>query len=215
MDTTRDLGVTNAEFNYLKGYCKGAKLHNSVKAMSYILLNHKGQTRNDGQPYYVHPVKVAAHLVSLNLFEDDSFTLDTLLSSALLHDVLEDTPVTYNELCEEFNNDIAHVVNLLTKTEDLSNFDYYDRIRENLLASLVKIADRCHNVSSMAGVFCKPRLQRYVTETKEVVQPLIRHLRDNYPEVSNQVVVIGYHIKSVLSAIEVMIPIIPDNEKND
>jgi predicted RecB family nuclease len=59
----------------------------------------------------------------------------------------------------------------------------------------------------MAGVFDKERLQKYVSETNDVVRPLIRYIRDNYPAVSDKVVCMSYHIKSVVTAIEVMLPI--------
>ena len=64
----------------------------------------------------------------------------------------------------------------------------------------------------MAGVFNKTRLQKYVDETNEVVKPLIRYIRDNYPPVSEKVVCMSYHIKSVIMAIEVMLPLMKDDE---
>lgn len=203
--------MLTSEYNYLKGYCKGLGLNNAVKALSFILKHHEGQTRNDGSPYYVHPVKVASHLVSLNLFSDLE-TLDTLISGAILHDVVEDTDVTLEQLAKVFNNAIANVVKLLTKYKGISTEIYYNDIKTDLIASLIKIADRCNNVSTMAGVFGKARLQKYVKETNEVVKPLIRYTRDNHPEVSDQVVCMSYHIKSVITAIEIMIPLMADQD---
>jgi GTP pyrophosphokinase len=149
---------------------------------------------------------VANHLLSLGLFSDDIKTLDVVISSAILHDVLEDTSVTVAQLSDEFSTEIATVVNLLTKTADMTNEVYYGNVRMCLISSLIKIADRCNNVSTMAGVFDKERLQKYVIETNDVVRPLIRHTRDNYPAVSDKVVCMSYHIKSVITAIEVMLP---------
>ena len=202
--------MATSEYNYLKGLCKGLKLDNATKALSFMLEHHGDQKRDDGSPYYIHPVKVASHLMSLNLFTDDLQTLDILVTGALLHDILEDTEVTYDELVKEFNDDISNVILALTKSKDMTNEGYYNNIRKNLLASLIKISDRCNNVSSMAGVFNKSRLQKYIDETNNIVKPLIRHVRDNNPGVSNQVVNMSYHIKSVISAIEVMLPLMPD-----
>jgi len=204
--------MATSEYNYLKGLCKGSGLHNATKALAFILEHHGEQKRDDGSPYYAHVVKVASHLVSLNLFNDDREKLDVLISGALLHDVLEDTDVTAELLAKTFNEEITCVVQYLTKTGDLTNDGYYNNIRKNLLASLIKISDRCNNVSTMAGVFSKARLIRYVEETNTVVKSLIRHVRDNNPEISNQVVNMSYHIKSVVSAIEVMLPLMKDDQ---
>ena len=202
--------MDKSEFNYLKGLCKGLGLYNATKAMSFILCHHDGQMRNDGSPYYVHPVKVASHLVSLNLYENDLTTLDILITGALLHDILEDTNVTADEITKEFTDEICVVVKCLTKTPDLTDEGYYNGIRGNILASLIKISDRCNNVSTMAGVFSKERLEKYIEETNTLVKPLIRYTRDNNPGISNQVVNMSYHIKSVISAIEVMLPLMTE-----
>ena len=199
------------EYNYLKGWCKGSGLMHATKALAFIQRHHAGQERNDGSPYYAHPVKVAQHLASLELFTDKEI-LDTLLTSALLHDILEDTSVTHDVIVNEFSGDIAEVVRLLTKTKDLSNEDYYKAIRGNLLASLVKIADRCHNVSTMLGVFSKARLVKYIKETNELVRPLARHIRDYYPEVSNKVTVINFHIKTAVTMAEIFVQHAKDDE---
>ena len=202
--------MATSEFNYLKGLCKGLGLYNATKALSFILCHHDGQMRNDGSEYYVHPVKVASHLVSLNLYSNDLHKLDVLICSALLHDILEDTDVTADELTKAFGEDITVVVQCLTKTPSLTDEGYYSGIQKNILASLIKISDRCNNVSTMAGVFSKDRLIKYIDETNTLVKPLIRHTRDNNPDISNQIVNMSYHIKSVISAIEVMLPLMTE-----
>ena len=194
--------AATSEYNYLKGFCKGMGLSNSTKAFSFILKQHGDQKRNDGSPYYVHPVKVASQLISLGVYHDDLKKLDVLITGALLHDVLEDTKATAEQITDNFNEEITSVVQFLTKTKDMSNEFYYDRIKENLPASIIKIADRCNNISTMAGVFDRARLQRYVDETNVQIKPLIRHVRDNNPDISHQIVNMSYHIKSVLSALE-------------
>ena len=198
--------MATSEYNYLKGFCQGRGLYNATKAFAFILEHHGDQTRHDGGPYYAHPVKVATHLISLGMFHDDLEKLDTLIAGALLHDVLEDTGVTIEMLSEQFSEEIALIVQYLTKTEGITNEVYYENVRKSLLASVIKISDRCNNVSTMAGVFSKSRLQRYIDETNSYIKPLIRYVRDYNPEISHQVVNMSYHIKSVLNAIEVMLP---------
>src|SRR5947207_2831315 len=84
---------------------------------------HSGQTRDEGTPYIVHPVRVAVSLV-------DELRIYTpkLICSALLHDVIEDSEITREEIRRLFNDEVAEVVWLLTKFEDVSLREYLARI---------------------------------------------------------------------------------------
>src|SRR5215471_6863258 len=84
---------------------------------------HWGQTRDEGTPYIVHPVRVAVSLVDeLNLFSP------ILICSALLHDVIEDSDLTRKDIAQMFDDQIANVVWLLTKLEEVRLSDYLARI---------------------------------------------------------------------------------------
>src|SRR5687767_4393506 len=80
---------------------------------------HTGQLRDEGTPYIVHPIRVAVSLV-------DELEIDSprLVCSALLHDVIEDSPITREEVAEIFGEEIAQIVWLLTKLESVSLGDY-------------------------------------------------------------------------------------------
>src|SRR5437879_9686490 len=80
------------------------------KAYEFSLKHHAGQTRASGEPYLIHPLEVAMVLTDLKL---DS----TAIAAGLLHDAIEDTPVTNNDIRREFGDQVAHIVEGVTKIE--------------------------------------------------------------------------------------------------
>lgn len=130
---------------------------------------HQGQTRDEGTPYIVHPVRVAVSLVDeLRLYTP------TLLCSALLHDVIEDSDVTREDVGQMFGEEIAEVVWLLTKLEDVSLTQYLASIEAaaHTGAPIVKLCDRLDNLRSIVH---SPRLekkQRLIRTTEELYVPL-------------------------------------------
>ncbi|MBR1738351.1 MAG: bifunctional (p)ppGpp synthetase/guanosine-3',5'-bis(diphosphate) 3'-pyrophosphohydrolase [Firmicutes bacterium] len=123
---------------YSKDICKALKI--AYKA-------HEGQTDKCGMPYIFHPFCVAEQLER----EDEIIT-------ALLHDVAEDTDIGIEELRNEgFDEKVIRALELLTRDKDTPYFDYVEKIKENEIASKVKIADLKHNSdrSRMEAVFGK------------------------------------------------------------
>jgi GTP pyrophosphokinase len=94
---------------------------------------------------------------------------------------------------------------MLSKSAGMTTEYYYKQIQQDIRAILVKLSDRCHNVSSMYGAFTLEKMQKYVEETEEYVIPLCRYTTDRYPEYSDQVFVLRYHIESVLKVIKGML----------
>lgn len=194
-------------YTYLKGYASGRNWNETVKALNYARKLHKGQVRKSGQPYIIHPLTMACHAISLGVDEDD------LIAAILYHDVVEDCGVSLNDL--PCNATVKEAVRLLTykKPNEYLEKDgkgpsilavktkYYNEIEKNKIASISKLFDRCHNVSSMAGTFTKEKLIEYIDETDMFILPLLRETKDNYPEYSNILFDLKYHIISVLDAI--------------
>lgn len=130
---------------------------------------HSGQTRDEGTPYIIHPVRVAVSLMDeLNVYSP------TLLCSALLHDVIEDSAVTREDIELMFGEEIADVVWLLTKLEEVRLSEYLARIEAagHTGAPIVKLCDRLDNLRS---VLLTPKLEkkrRYVRTTEELYLPM-------------------------------------------
>lgn len=195
-------------YTYLKGYAMGKGLPETMKALNYARRLHKGQVRKGGEPYIVHPLTMACQAISLGIDDDD------IISAILLHDVVEDCGVSINDL--PVNNTIKHSVELLSFNKpdkylekdgigpsiNVVKTHYYEKIADDRIAIIAKLIDRCHNVSSMAGVFTKEKIKEYIDETELFVIPLIREAKENYPEYQNVLFILKYHIFSVLDAIQ-------------
>jgi GTP diphosphokinase / guanosine-3',5'-bis(diphosphate) 3'-diphosphatase len=149
------------------------------KAWEFCVAHHEGQTRASGEPYIVHPLEVAEVLVEMKL---DS----TAIAAALLHDAVEDTPATSQQIAEMFGDQVAHIVEGVTKIEKIQFANREDRQAENvrkmLLAMvsdirvvLIKLADRLHNMRTLEHL--KPDRQEAIArETLEIFAPLAHRL---------------------------------------
>ena len=78
----------------------------------------------------------------------------------------------------------------------------WQKISHNPIAALVKLLDRCNNVSGMAAGFSKEKLVEYIKETEQYIYPLLHKAKNEYPMYSNQIFLIKYHMTSVIEAIK-------------
>ncbi|MBR3795449.1 MAG: helix-turn-helix domain-containing protein [Clostridia bacterium] len=189
-------------YTYIKTYATVKGLHQTVGVLPYAKAMHKGQYRRgkDHVPYIYHPLLVACHALALGLDDDD------LISAALLHDVCEDCGVMPDEL--PVNERTRRAVVLLTKDEgccadeEAAQERYYRGIAADPVASMVKLLDRCCNISEMSSGFGRDRIVGYVSSTEKWIYPLMNETRTRYPGYANQVFLIKYHMTSVMEAIK-------------
>jgi len=113
------------------------------KAMRIAYEAHHGQVDKSGVPYVFHPLHLA-----------ESMEDEISCCVALLHDVVEDTDITLEDLAQVFPAEVVEAVALLTHAEDVDYFDYVRKIKTNPIAKTVKLADLAHNMdaSRFAGV---------------------------------------------------------------
>ncbi len=149
------------------------------KAWEFCVAHHEGQMRASGEPYIIHPLEVAEVLVEMKL---DA----TAVAAALLHDAVEDTPATSEEIGERFGDQVAHIVEGVTKIDKIQFANREDRQAENvrkmLLAMvsdvrvvLIKLADRLHNMRTLEHL--KPDRQEAIArETLDIYAPLAHRL---------------------------------------
>lgn len=108
---------------------------NTKKAMKLCFEAHKNQTDKSGQPYVFHPFHVAEQM------PDEKTTI-----VALLHDVIEDTPYTLQDLHDMgFEQDVLDALAVMTHDKNVPYMDYVAKIKGNPIARTVKLADLCHN----------------------------------------------------------------------
>ncbi len=149
------------------------------KAWEFCVQHHRGQMRASGEPYIVHPLEVAEVLAEMRL---DA----TAIAAGLLHDSVEDTPATNEEIANEFGDQVAHIVDGVTKIDKIQFANREDRQAENvrkmLLAMvsdvrvvLIKLADRLHNMRTLEHL--KPERQEAIArETLDIYAPLAHRL---------------------------------------
>ena len=162
------------------------------QAYVYAMQKHGEQKRASGDPYFSHPLEVAAILTDLHLDEET-------IAVALLHDTIEDTDATRREIDELFGEKIGHLVEGLTKLKRLdlvsAQAKQAENLRRLLLAIsddirvlLVKLSDRLHNMRTL-GAMRPDKCKRIATETMEIYAPLagrigMQDLRDELEELS-------------------------------
>ncbi len=176
----------------VSGYIKNPDEALLNKAYVYAMRKHGEQTRASGDPYFSHPLEVAAILTELRLDEET-------IAVALLHDTIEDTDATRKEIDELFGERIGQLVEGLTKLKRLDlvskKAEQAENLRRLLLAIsgdirvlLVKLADRLHNMRTLHHV--KPHKRgRIATETMEIYAPLagrmgMQDLRDELEQLA-------------------------------
>lgn len=166
-------------FMYLKGFAVGRKLPMTLIALSISRVAHMKQRRKDKiTPYLTHPLYVTNLLVMMGV--DD----DVVLAASLLHDVLEDTEITKEELLTyEIGEEVLYLVELLTKESGLNDDQltkYFNEIKKDERAALIKCSDRVHNCSTLEN-FKREKILSYIDETEKYVLPLTSYCMSFYP----------------------------------
>jgi len=149
------------------------------RAWEFCVQHHTGQMRASGEPYIIHPLEVAEVLEEMKM---DA----TAIAAGLLHDSVEDTPATNEEIAAKFGDQVAHIVEGVTKIDKIQFANREDRQAENvrkmLLAMvsdvrvvLIKLADRLHNMRTLKHL--KPDRQEAIArETLDIYAPLAHRL---------------------------------------
>jgi len=141
---------------------------------------HDGQTRESGEPYFTHPLQVACLLAEMRL------DTDTLVT-ALLHDTVEDCNVTLQDIAAQFGENVAMLVDGVTKlsrlelqsvdTKQAENFrKFVLAVGKDIRVLLVKLADRTHNMQTIKAVSSPEKRRRVATETMEIYAPLAERM---------------------------------------
>ena len=146
-----------------------------TEAYDYGAAMHEGQFRHSGEPYFTHPVAVAAILTEQRLD-------DATIITALLHDTIEDTKASYQEVTNRFGKEVAELVDGVTKltnlqlssaeTKQAENFrKLFMAMSKDLRVILVKLADRLHNMRTIKSMRPEKQVQK-ARETMDIFAPL-------------------------------------------
>ena len=178
----------------IQGYLPADKIELIKRAFVIARDAHEGQFRSSGEPYITHPVAVASIIAQLHLDHE-------AVMAALLHDVIEDTPYTEEQLKEEFGASVAEIVDGVSKLDKLKfrtrQEAQVENFRKMILAMtrdirvvLIKLADRTHNMRTL-GSLRPDKRRRIAKETLEIYCPLahrlgIEHIKNELEDLSFQ-----------------------------
>ena len=166
----------------LKSYLDDSQIEKIVNAYQFAKDAHEGQFRRSGEPYIIHPVAVAKILAGLHMDHET-------LMAALLHDVIEDTVATKEQLTEHFGSAVAELVDGVSKLTQIEfkskaeaqayNFQKMTlAMAKDIRVILVKLADRLHNMRTLGPLHYEKR-RRIATETLDIYAPIANRLGIN------------------------------------
>jgi GTP pyrophosphokinase len=174
----------------VSAYLKPKDVEHIRQALAFGEAAHQGQTRVSGEAYFSHPIAVARILTPLHLDAQ-------AIMAALLHDVIEDTSITFDEIADHFGKSVAHLVEGLSKLDKIEFETREDAQAENfrkmLLAMardvrviLIKLADRLHNMRTL-GAMSREKIERIARETMDIYAPIANRLglNDIYQELQD------------------------------
>ena len=182
---------------FIRGFCSDKKnpKTETLRALGYMRKKHRGQTRQSGEPYIVHPLFMACLAIGLGLSDDD------LLAVILLHDVCEDTGTSASDL--PMSDTVKHGVKYMTIEHQPIDLDkdetkrhYYWSLLEDKNALICKALDRYSNLTTMVGVFDHERIKKNLLETHRLLMPVLKEAKELYPELANEIFVLRTLIRN-------------------
>lgn len=182
---------------FLRAWFMGREMHQSLKALGYMMMHHAGQARTDGQPYIVHPLSMASHATSIN----DKNITDELMATLLLHDLREDAHIAINEM--PFSDCIRNGVKYMSliRFNDESKYElkkrYYNELLESKEATIGKGFDRYNTLSTMSASFPDEKTRKNVVETDMLLLPTLKEGEQKWPEASNLLHLLRVSIRGI------------------
>ena len=173
---------------------KTLKLKNTLKALPFAEEAHKNQTLKRADiPYISHPLNIACHMFAMGI--DD----DAIIAATLLHDVIEDCGKTKDDL--PVDDETKELVVLMSHSKDYDDRDkmlkkYYKGLSSNPKAALIKLVDRCNNLTKMSWGLSRDRIYRMIKETEGYVLPLLNVIKNT--EYDNAKWLLSYQIQTTL-----------------
>ncbi len=201
-------------FTKLLTFAEVEYLEDTQRALYFIRDKYQGKKRKVSRyakapvSALIHPLVMACHAHAMGMKDDAVF------ATALLHDVCEDCDISpRSKELSIFSEEVVEAVYVLTKTrydefvrnEAIFNECYYEDLKTNSIAGMVKLIDRCNNVSLMSLAFDIEQIQDYIRETETYVYPLITHLKRNTIEYKDELFLISYQMKTQIETIKALL----------
>lgn len=179
---------------FIRGYAKGKNMTNTLKALALSERLHEGQLRKCGDPFIIHPLRVTSYLISLKINDD------VTCAAALLHEIFKHCNFDResNDLVEKYGLDeeVLELIRIVSKPDNESNDNYYKALKLNSKALLIKLSNRA-NTCTRLSVLNESKRKEYILENTEYIYPLCTYGKAYYPNFSDQIVNMKYHISSI------------------
>ena len=184
---------------FIRGFAKGKHMPNTLKALALAERLHEGQLRKSGDPFIIHPLRVTSYLISLKVNDD------VTCAAALLHEVYKHCNLDRegNELIDVYslNPEVPKLIKLVSKPDNISYTDYYEGIKGDYRALLIKLSNRA-NTCTRLSILSESERQEYIEENSNFIYPLCTYAKAYFPEFSDQIVNMKYHISSICRIVE-------------
>lgn len=191
-------------YAYLDAYMRARGYETALRARDFARGYHTGRRKDGVTPEFQHQVEIGLFLTTLKDLKDEQ----AALAAAFLHDVMEDYDVPRAELENRFGSALTETVWRLTKTYRGVKKDpdaYFRDIAADPIASVVKGADRIHNVQSMVGVFGTEHQKEYLDEVDRWFLPMLKEAARRFPAQSSAYFNITHMLKSQRQLIRAML----------
>jgi (p)ppGpp synthase/HD superfamily hydrolase len=168
-------------FIAMRYWLLGKEYYLALDALEYASKLHVGKRKDGVTKEYAHQLSIGRYVKSISTSLEHP---EETLASVFLHDVCEDCGVGFEEIEARFGLDVGQAVQLLTKQyrgHTKPPVEYYWQIGENKIASVVKGADRVHNIQTMIDVFTYEKQKEYIHETQEYIVPMLKKARRRFP----------------------------------
>lgn len=183
-------------FTYLRGRLDGPGFEQSRAALVFARKAHAGQTRKGGAPYIVHPLSMACDAIACKGVTDE------IIATILLHDVCEDCNIPLSAL--PVNDVVRRGVKLMTlrpfqgeeKTETKRR--YFNELLDSKEAIICKAFDRNANLNDAEGALSEEAIVKNIRETHELLMPVLKEAKYEYPELSDMLHTIRTELKRTL-----------------
>lgn len=183
-------------FTYLRGRLDGPGFEQSRAALVFARRAHAGQLRKSGVPYIVHPLAMACDAIACKGATDE------IIATILLHDVCEDCNIPLSAL--PVNDIVKRGVKLVTvqSLPGEEKFEtkrrYFNELLESREAVICKAFDRYANLTDAAGTLSNEAVEKNIRETHELLMPVLKEAKYEYPELSDMLHTIRTALKRVL-----------------
>lgn len=168
----------------LQHYLHGARYYDALRAYDFGKSIHTGMRKDGITPEFQHQIEIALFLTTLRDIQDEEGAIIT----AILHDVLEDySHISAHEIQNLVGKERAQSIIVISKDiqgkkQYSDMIDYFDAVGCDIRASMVKGADRVHNLRTMHGAFTPTKQESYVEETKTYFLPMLKNAVGLYPQ---------------------------------